>query len=138
MSTRGTAYFELQESSGGDPVVVGRIGIPRDGYPSWFGLEVCKIISGVRIDGSFEGSAGDERNRRCFRNLEGVILDILHNIPSDYYFDDEYIYRFIFTRGKGEGSPYYVEDIARVEMQKKYGSENFSGTFDEFRAFCKN
>ena len=32
MSTRGTAYFEIQESISSNPIKIGRIGIPRDGY----------------------------------------------------------------------------------------------------------
>ena len=136
MSTRGTAYFEIEEPSGGEPVEIARIGISSDGYPSGFGSEVCDLISGMRIDESANITFGQRKIRKCFRAIEGAVLYILHEIPSDYFFDDEYIYRFFFQPHNSGNSSYYVEDIMRVEVKHKYDRDDFSGTFDEFRTFC--
>ena len=136
MSTRGTAYFEIQEPSGDEPVEIARIGISSDGYPSGFGSDVCDLISGMLIDESTNSTFGRQKNRKCFRTIEGAILHILHEIPSDYFFDDEYIYRFIFQPSNSGNSSHYVEDIMRVEVKHKYDRNDFSGTFEEFRTFC--
>jgi len=137
MSTRGTAYFEIQGSLNSDPVKVGRIGIPHDGYLSGFGFKVCDIISGIRIEKSTESTIEQQISRKCFRSIESVILYTLYRIPSDYYFDNEYIYRFIFDPYKNDNPSYYVEDVMAVEVKHKYADDDFSGTFEEFRALCR-
>ena len=68
--------------------------------------------------------------------MESVILYTLYRIPSDYYFDDEYIYRFIFAPYKNDNSSYYVEDVMTVEVKRKYSDDDFIGTFAEFRELC--
>jgi hypothetical protein len=130
MSTRGSAYFEIVES--GKNVKVGEIGLSRDAYPSGFGGEICKSLSNVYVGKpSQEQSVG-----KTFKNIERVILYLLDR-PSDYFMEDEYVYRFIFSEPDNITDSFLVEDYVKVEVKHKYGDDNFSGSFKEFREYSK-
>ena len=139
MSTRGTAFFEIQNESGDSnekSIKVGRIGIAHDGYPSGFGKKICNLLDAVYVANSTESVKPP--SAKVFNNVEGVILHLLYEIPSDYLFDDEYVYRFIFNPSIRKESVYRVEDIITVEVIHQYNRYNFSGTFAEFKAFCND
>ena len=136
MSTRGTAFFEIQESPSSKPGIVGRIGIPRDGYPEGFGFEICAIISSVRIDTCTVSPIEQQIKQHCYRNVERAILHILYKRPSDYFFEDEYVYRFIIAPYKIENTSYRLEEIIDVEVKHNRSSIEFTGSFEEFRIFC--
>ena len=72
MSTRGTAYFEILENC--EPVVVGKIGIFSDAYPSGFGRDICKSISDVSV----RRYSKEQDKRKVFNNIERVILYLLN------------------------------------------------------------
>ena len=131
MSTRGTAYFEIRETKSDAPVRVGRLGIPRDGYPSGFGLFICGIIDDVYISETV-----GKIDKFCFRNVERAILHITYGFPTSPYDEDEYLYRFIFTLQNQNGKCYPISDVLEIEIKHKYGSNNFKGTFEEFKVLC--
>ena len=136
MSTRGTVFFEIQESPNSKPEVVGRIGIPQDGYPSGVGFEICAKISSIRIDTSIESPIEQQFKQHCYCNVERAILHLLYRHPSDYFFDDEYIYRFIISPYETENTSYRLEDVIHVVVKHKYDRDDFAGPFEEFRIFC--
>ena len=136
MSTRGTAFFEIQESPSSKPGIVGRIGIPRDGYPKGFGYEICAIISSVRIDSCTESPIEQQLKQHCYRNVDRAVLHILYKYPSDYFFEDEYVYRFIIAPYKTENTSYRLEEVMHVEVKHNRRRKEFDGSFGEFRIFC--
>jgi hypothetical protein len=136
MSTRGTAYFEIQETPESEPIKVGRIGISHDGYPSGFGYIMCTNVQDIFVADNIENFKDRPKNARVFPNTERVILYLLYHTKTDYLYDDEYIYRFIFAPLNMPGSIYRVADNISVEVIHKYEDNNFAGSFEEFKLFC--
>ena len=127
MATRGSAYFEIADSS--DVDVVGKIGIRWDAYPSGFGYGICEALAGVYVGKPPQESP----NAKSFKNIERVVLDLL-DFPSDFL-EDEYVYRFIFTPPE-DADNYLVEDVVAVEV--KYCKEPlFAGSFKKFKELCE-
>jgi len=96
MSTRGTAYFEIQYALDKDPVRVGKICISHDAYPSWFGEEVCKLIQSAYILVDSDVGSADLPIGDYFPNVERVILHVLFSMVSDIFEEREYVYKFTF------------------------------------------
>ena len=126
MGTRGSAYFEVADSTGHD--VVGKLGIRWDAYPEGFGAEMCKKLAGAYVGMPSQESV----DAKSFENIERVILDLIDS-PSEYL-DDEYVYRFIFTPPK-DAESYLVADVTTVEV--KYHGKTFTGSFKDFEKFCE-
>jgi len=127
MSTRGTAFFEIQNALNEEPSVLGCVQIYSDGYPSGFGQEMVKIF-----DDAYIGELS-ESGKKIFKNIESIVLKIMSDYPSGYY-DDEYIYRFTFKPYMVENPTYLISDILAIKVENR--SNNFTGSFPEFKLFC--
>ena len=68
--------------------------------------------------------------------MDRAVLHILYKYPSDYFFEDEYVYRFIVAPYKVENTAYRLEEIIHVEVNHRREKKEFDGPFREFRIFC--
>ena len=135
MSTRGTAYFEIQDTLDKDPVRVGRINIARDAYKSGFGYAVCGLLAEAWIADEDDSKA---KSANClFKNVERAILYVIYNYPSDIFEEDEYIFKFTFKPFLNADRAYRVSEVIHVDVKHKYGDNDFSGSFSDFVGYCK-
>ena len=135
MSTRGTAYFEIQYEHDKEPVRVGKICIRFDAYPEGFGKDICNIILSAYIADAGAENSTDKPIGTFFPNVERVILHILDVTPSDFYVEKEFVYRFIFQPYNNNSPICQVGKILHVEVKPQY-EDDFSGSFAEFLDYC--
>jgi hypothetical protein len=140
MSTRGTVYFEIKERPNEKPDIVHEFYLSSDAYYWGFGSDMYERLENVCIDGSSTGcSFWNHRKKvtgkRVFKNIEGAILYAIYGYGGEYLKDDEYVYRFIFTRPPDPCQAYSVAELVEVEAEND-GKHLFYGTLDEFGKFC--
>ena len=128
MATRGTAFFEVQYSLNEEYKVLGCVQIYSDAYPSGFGQEMIKIL-----DGAYIGEFSEMSEKKIFKNIESIVLEVMSDYSSGYY-DDEYIYRFTFKPYMTAEPIYLASDILDIKVEHSYN--NFTGPLPDFKLFC--